>query len=57
MADEPVIAPGDVVELIDGDGHRMVVEDVQDGIVHCVWVRDGAAVRGCFPAAALQLSE
>lgn len=49
--------PGDVVELIDGDGHRMIVEDVQDGIVACVWVLNGAVVRGSFPAAALQYAE
>ena len=49
--------PADAVELIGGDGHRMIVEDVQDGIVSCVWVRDGVAVRGSFPAAALKLSE
>ena len=49
--------PGDAVELIDGDGHRMIVEDVRDGIIYCVWVRDGAVVRGSFPATALRLSE
>ena len=49
--------PGDAVELIGGDGHRMIVEDVQDGIVSCVWVLNGAVVRGSFPIAALQHSE
>ena len=55
MADE--FQPGDVVERIGGDGHRMIVEDVQDGIVSCVWVLNGAVVRGHFPAAALQYAE
>ena len=55
MADE--FQPGDVVEQISVDGPRMIVEDVQDGIVQCVWVRDGVVVRGHFPAAALQYAE
>lgn len=49
--------PGDAVELIGDDGHRMIVEDVQNGIVYCVWVLNGAVVRGSFPAATLKLSE
>ena len=49
--------PGDVVELRGGDGHRMVVEDVREGLVYCVWVLGGAAVRGAFPPAALEHSE
>ena len=60
MTGEPMpdeFQPGDAVELIGGDGHRMIVEDVQDGIVSCVWVLNGAVVRGSFPAAALELSE
>ena len=52
MADE--FQPGDVVERIGGDGHRMIVEDVQDGIVSCVYVLNGMVVRGHFAAAALQ---
>ena len=49
--------PGDVVELIGGDGHRMIVEDVQGGIVSCVWVLNGMVMRGHFPATALQYAE
>ena len=55
MTDE--FQPGDVVEHVGGDGRRMIVEDVQDGIVQCVWVLDGAVVRGHFPAAALRYAE
>ena len=55
MTDE--FQPGDVVEQVGVDGPRMIVEDVQDGIVYCVWVLNGAVVRSHFPAAALQYAE
>ena len=35
----------------------MIVGDVRDGIVYCVWMLNGAVVRGSFPIAALQHSE
>ena len=55
MAD--AFQPGDVVEQVGGDGHWMIVEDVQGGIVQCVWVQGGVVVRGSFPIAASQHSE
>ena len=55
MTDE--FQPGDVVERIGGDGPRMIVEDVQDGIVACVWVLNRVVVRGHFPVDALQYAE
>ena len=35
----------------------MIVEDVQDGIVSCVWVLNGAVVHSHFLVAVLQYAE